>query len=84
MNKILYLAALLALSSCDGGKVAVYKEGPEGATCEWIERSGNPFDYVHHFSYHGHDYIYFSKGSGHGCTAAVSHDPDCKCKEDKK
>lgn len=51
MNKILYLAALLALSSCDGGKVAVYKEGPEGATCEWIERGDNPFDCIRHFSY---------------------------------
>ena len=84
MNKILFLAALLALSSCELGKVTVYKEGSEGVIRETIDKGSNPFTSIYHFSYHGHDYIYFWQGGGNSFTAAVSHDPDCKCKEDKK
>lgn len=75
MKKLLLTTAIiLVLASCE----------TKTMTKDYRDQENLPFPYITHFEYKGHDYIFFGAGRANGAVGGVVHDPDCKCKENKK
>ena len=74
MKIILLTAAVFVLVSC--------KYDIDVKDCR--DNGQLPFSYIKHFSYKGHDYIFFRTSYADNGVGGVVHDPECECNQGKE